>query len=121
MIRRPVRLPSYAHRLARALFQLGEWHQPTVIGRNCNMSRPQVSIALGLMRKALLVERRSAHDRNSYEWRLTERGIAYAIDKAPEGQITGSNVRFDDRALSAAMGIPRPARLPAGGRVHVLR
>ncbi len=115
-------LSPYMHRVARGLMRLGGWHGSREIERACGDYREHVLVALRALRAARLVVRRPASNlaRNACEYRMTTAGIAFAMGPEPGGNhYTTEALRYDHRALAAALGMNRTVTPPAG-RVHHL-
>ncbi len=108
--------------VARAMLILEGWNSGSGIARELKTYREHVSHALNRMRQDGMVERRvRTTTGGGYEWRLTDRGQAFAIYTRPdESDSRPRPSRYNHRALSSALGIPNRIE-PPRGRLHLLR
>lgn len=108
------------HAVARAMLIIGDWCLPLRIGREAGLyHRASIQHWLEVLRRNGRVEQRRRIPGSGHEWRLTEKGQTFAIAEAPDGDDVQPMIRYNHRALAAALGMLHTITPPTG-RVHLL-
>lgn len=110
------------YRVARAMLSLERqaWADFKTIGAATGQYRERLSHHINKMLRAGLVQRRKSTTKaTSYEWRLTGAGRAFALGPMPADIVWNDRPDYSHQPLAEALGMPRKAPKPTGGRVHL--